>query len=569
MALTELEAYCREQIINENYGDFILKRQDIDNILGEWPEEPCMQHLGGNFWMLHGPVVESLNYYSTPKLYGLMQVNGAEAANAVLLQLQPNLKLQGQGVLVGFVGTGINYRLPTFQTANGKTRIAAIWDQTIQSEEVPDGFGYGTVYTQEQIQTALEADAPFSVVPSTDTNGHGTYMAGVAAGSVDASNGFTGIVPEAELVVVKLKEAKSYLKEYYHIRDGAVAYQETDIMLGVQYLIGFARSKQRPIVIIMGVGTNQGDHSGRLPLSEILENYSTTGGVGIAVPTGNEGAARHHYKGTLYPTEAYQDVEINVGEGEKGFTLELWGKAPDLFAVSIIAPSGETTTTMPAGFFFRQEFRFLLEPTVIAVANFVTEAQTGNQLLQIRFLEPTAGIWRIRVQGSNLVNQIFHLWLPIGEFLQPDTYFLKPDPYVTITEPGNTPSTFTVGNYNSMQSAVEPNTGRGYTVTDYIKPDLAAPGVQILAPLLSGGYGGVSGSCIAVSVAGGVMAQIFQWGIVKKNLITMRTVDAKSYLIRGARRPSNFLYPNRDSGWGFLDGYGTFLTITSQSSSSI
>ena len=125
------------------------------------------------------------------------------------------LDLTGQGVLAAVIDTGIDYTNTVFQLGNQTTKIQYIWDQTIQGEDPPMPYGYGTEYTKEQIDEALQAENPLEIVPSQDTSGHGTFLAGMIAGNEVQEENFSGIAPGSELVVVKLKQAKSYLKEYY------------------------------------------------------------------------------------------------------------------------------------------------------------------------------------------------------------------------------------------------------------------------------------------------------------------------------------------------------------------
>lgn len=142
---------------------------------------------------------------------------------------------------VGFIDTGIDYRNQVFRYSDGSTRIFRIWDQTVRSGKKPEGIGYGSEYTRVQINEALQQEDPLLVVPSMDTNGHGTFVAGVTCGSEDIANQFIGAVPLAEIAVVKLKEAKPYLRDFYFIPEGVPAYQENDIMMAVSYLDGLAR----------------------------------------------------------------------------------------------------------------------------------------------------------------------------------------------------------------------------------------------------------------------------------------------------------------------------------------
>ena len=150
---------------------------------------------------------------------------------------------QGRGTLIGIVDTGIDYTNPLFRYQDGSTRIAGLWDQSIPTGEdvippgVPayyelSGASYGTEFTREQINQALASDSPLDLVPSTDTNGHGTFLAGIAAGGSLPEQDFTGAAPECEIIVVKLKQAKRYLREFYLVSQDADAYQENDIMMG-------------------------------------------------------------------------------------------------------------------------------------------------------------------------------------------------------------------------------------------------------------------------------------------------------------------------------------------------
>lgn len=561
MPLTERQIVCREQILSEAYADYILETNSELESLKEVLEIQCGQPIGGRFQMLHGPETNVLNYYSIPKLFGLMQENGAEAANAIRLQTQPNLQLRGQNTIIGIVDTGIDYRLSAFRTPGGRTRILRIWDQNIQSDSVPEEFYYGTEYTQEEIDLALQSEQPLDIVPSIDENGHGSFLAGVAAGTPDAAANFTGVVPEAMIAVVKLKPAKNYLRNYFMVKEGAEAYQETDIMLGVRYLVELAMKQKRPVVIMLGLGSNQGNHSGSMPLARVLDYYSTFGGIGVVVPTGNEGDKQHHFAGRLSAVEQYEEVEVNVGENERGFTMELWGVAPDLFSIGVVTPSGETIPRIPIGLQLDQRFTFLLEPTELFVTYRVAEVQSGSQLIQMRFRNPSPGIWRIRVYGSNLVNQTYHMWLPISAFVESDTLFLKSSPDMTITEPGNAKNPITAGGYNNLQNGIYSASGRGYTMDGLIKPEFASPSVQIIGPNLRNGYSTMTATSVGMAVAAGALAQFFQWGIVQAHQVTMRTVDAKNYLIRGAKRTDPMQYPNPLTGWGRLDVYGAFEAL--------
>ena len=235
--MPNLSENCREQILSDKYADLIVAR---DRILQEFMDMlPCLEPIAGNLAVLHvnraylsgGPLPYSL----IPKLYGLMDETALEASGILQAQNQPGLNLRGQGILIGIVDTGIDYRNPAFLDRAGKTRIVRIWDQTIQEGTLPEGFSYGSEYTDEEINRAL-SEGDSTTVPSVDADGHGTFLASVAAGSGISEQDFIGTAPEASIAVVKLKPAKEYLRNYYLIKDGVPAYQENDMMMGISYL---------------------------------------------------------------------------------------------------------------------------------------------------------------------------------------------------------------------------------------------------------------------------------------------------------------------------------------------
>ena len=260
-------------------------------------------------------------------------------------QGQP-LNLTGRGVVLGFLDTGIRYEEEVFRNPDGSSRILGIWDQTIDTGQTPEGLLYGTEYNREMINAALLSDNPREIVPSYDENGHGTALASVAAGSaIRGGLIFTGAAPEADIAVVKLRQAKDYLREFYLIPEGVPAYSESDIITAVKYLESYAISLVRPLVICIGLGTNMGDHEGHSVLAGYLNTIATRRSRAIVLGGGDEGNSAHHYVGyaTEGMTETTDNVEIRVDEGERGFTAELWGNIPASHSIAIRSPGGETT----------------------------------------------------------------------------------------------------------------------------------------------------------------------------------------------------------------------------------
>lgn len=559
---------CKERILSNEYADFITDYINGIQIEGGEPLDFCYHAIDSGFGISSvrrsqiPPMSIAYYGYSTiPCLYGLMQFNPMgfnpeplASTGSIRVQNQP-LSLKGKGVILGFVDTGIRYQMDVFRNQDGSSRIMSIWDQTIQTGEPPEGFLYGTEYTRAQINEALAAEDPLSVVPSTDTNGHGTQMASVAAGSI-LNDGlvFRGAAPEADIAVVKLKGAKQYLRDYYLVADEAEAYQENDIMEAVSYLQRMAIAFSRPVVIVLGLGTNLGSHDGTSPLASYLDYVARRRSRAIVVCGGNEGATAHHYAGVIPDS-----VEIRVAERMKGFCMELWGSLPNSYAVTIRSPGGEVSPEFDFRSGTDQQVSFIFEQTRVTVSTVLVEEKAGEELIFLRFDNPTQGIWTVQVNPADrrqLVTGTYHIWLPIEEFLEKSVTFLAPDPNVTLTEPANTERVITISAYNSDKDSWYPESSRGYTRDMNIKPDLAAPGVRVPAAM-----GEATGSSIAAAMAAGCVAQFMEWAVVDGNAPVLESRTIRSYLIRGADRDESISYPDRRWGFGTININGTFETL--------
>lgn len=561
----------RQMILSDEYFDIISNFQTSAEAFTERFREFGAQTFGGGFGMLHLPEgllpanpMVATGYFAIPKLFTTLDTTSLEVSGILQVQSQPLLGYKGRGVILGFIDTGIDYTHPAFRTSDGRSRILRLWDQSIQTGSAPADIGYGSEYTREQLNDAIRADDPFALVPSTDENGHGTVVAGIAAGSAAPSLDFTGAAPEADLAVVKLKSAKQNLRDYFLIPDDALAFQETDIMMAVRYLVNLSISLRKPLVVCLALGTNQGSHTGNSPLSQVLNYYSGFSGCYIISAAGNEAGTGHHFYGTSDAPMAVQDVEILVDPSDKGFSCELWSKPPELYSVGILSPLGESIARIPARLGQSSTLRFTLEKTVIELYYEIVEAATGNEVVLLRFRDPTPGIWTIRVYSDVPFQGSFHLWLPVTGLGTPGTAFLSPNPDTTLTIPANAAPVITVSTYNAYNGSLFINSSRGFTRDGRIKPDIAAPGVDVPAPVPGDGYGAYTGSSAASAITAGAVALLVNWGMDYNTERFFTSQEVQGFLIRGAGRPPQYLFPNREWGYGTLNLYQIFQNLMNQ-----
>ncbi len=564
---------CEEKVQSSEYREILRDYTLTETAVSEGLYDYCRVEVDSNLYIVYyRPVIGMPNdisifpYYEIPKCYGLMQQEElgesqifdslALSASGILQTQREPLELTGRGVILGFIDTGIRYTQDVFRDGSGASRVLTIWDQTIDDGPAPEGFLYGTEYGSEQINEALQSESPREIVPSWDTDGHGTAMASVAAGSIlEGGRRFVGAAPDADIVVVKLREAKQYLREYYILPEGVPAYSEADILMAVKYLEGFAVALQRPVIICLGIGTNYGSHTGSSILDRYLNIVSQRRSRAIVVCGGNEGAAGHHVQG-LTSMEP-QSVEMRVGEDENGFLMEVWAEGPNRYRMTLRTPGGETINRITGSDRRTEVYSFVFDRTLVTIDSFLLEEATGRSLLIFRFVEPTQGVWTFTIEADvAIAGGNFNIWLPIEDFLQDDTHFLRSDPEITLTAPSMAEGVITVTAYNDRDGGFYERSGRGFTADRRVKPEFAAPGVEISTSL-----GKRTGSSMAAAITAGAAAQMMQWAVVERNYPLASGRELKYYLALGAERESGVQYPNREWGLGKINVQRTFQEL--------
>ncbi|WP_105615052.1 S8 family peptidase [Vallitalea okinawensis] len=562
---------CHEIIISEEYIDIYQRSTiGIDEIkeIAEELNVECFQQLAPNDWVLHVKVEEKdlESFFETtphiilPNIYGLTSSESIEAAGISAILDNKSLEISGEGTVIGILDTGIDYTHEAFRFDEKRSKIIAIWDQSIAGNS-PEGFLYGTEYTNEEINHALQSENPLSIVSSTDDIGHGTFLAGIAAGMPNNEENFQGAAPGAELVIVKLKQAKKNVIDYFQVKEDAVAFQTNDIIQGLNYLKSKAKEFKKPLVVLFTGASNEGPHNGSAFLEKELEYYGNFFGVVSVVSAGNETGASKHYHGRFRDDEERINISLNIAEEERGLFFNVWCGLPDELTIELITPSGETTGKVPFVSDEWQEIEVLLESTKILIYYEFIEERGGEEAIYVRILNPLPGLWTIVIHGDIVINGEFDIWLPVKGFIDDLTVFMQPNPNTTIVNPGTNVGTITVGAYNVAANSIYLPSSRGYTKDNRIKPDIVAPGVNVIGPYPNNVYGLYSGTSVSAAITAGASALLLEWGIVKGNDPLLNTVAVKTYLARGARRKEMLLYPNREWGYGELDLFNSYMVI--------
>lgn len=557
------------KIVSEDYADIMVQNR----FLNKYEDGKDAIPLNNRVSMINVPVSEinmcSFNeygYQAFPFLDIMESTLSLNASRITNVQNQPNLGLLGQGVLIGVIDTGIDYTHEAFRNADNTTRIHSIWDQTINDQNSNEETNnssilYGKEFTRDMINKALSSEKPYEIVPSKDEVGHGTAIAGIIAGQENFENNFRGVVPQADLVVVKLKQAKQISKKMFSVPESVTCYQETDIIFGINYVRKQAEIIKRPLIICIALGSNQGSHDGRGVLSFYLSEIADIPGMCVVISAGNEGNGRRHYYGLLASNTPFNDFQVRVGKEEESFAMEIWKDSPSRISIDISSPTGEYIKPIFPSLNSCVEHNFIFIPTTVYVDNYLLENYSGDQLALIRFVKPSEGLWKIRVYNLDNQTSDYHVWLPAKGIISEETYFIDSNPDTTITSPGNSFYPITITAYNHVNNSIYYAASRGLTRSGVLKPELAAPGVEIVCPIANNKYGTITGTGAAAAHAAGIAAMLMEWGVIKGNNTEMDGFDIKSLLIRGAKRNSDESI-NNIWGYGRIDAYGVFEALT-------
>ena len=491
-----------------------------------------------------------IEYVEKPKRLFFQVENGKRVSCISPVQQTP-FSLRGEGILIGIVDSGIDYTLRDFRNADGTTRIRNLWDQTIPGNP-PQGYAVGTEYTREQIDEALSvgtAAERMQIVPSTDMSGHGTAVAGIAAGSgsPEMEGGAirnVGVAPESELIVVKMGSPRA---------EGFP--RTTELMQGVDYVIRKALEHRMPVALNLSFGNTYGAHDGTSLVERFLDDISNYWKSVICVGSGNEGATAGHTAGRL-EEEREDEIQLGVQMRETGLNVQIWKSYVDEMNISIASPSGVRVGPIQK---LLGAQRFVMGGTEILLYYGEPSPYSVRQEIYLDFLPRQtyvdAGVWRIVLTPRQIVSGEYQLWLPSQSALNVGTAFLLPNSANTITIPSTAARVVTVGAYDSRTFSYADFSGRGalnaQEGTAAFKPDIVAPGVAVTAVQPGGGYAEMTGTSFATPFVTGSSALLMEWGIVDGNDAYLYGEKVKAYLRRGARKLPGFaVWPNNQMGYG-------------------
>lgn len=465
--------------------------------------------------------------------------------------------LDGQGVVVGVISTGIDYLNPRFMTVQGETRIEAIWDQSNQQGSPPVGLVQGTEYSKAQINEAIKAQAvgknPYDLVPHIDELGDGTALAGIIGGrTLRQDEEFKSMVSSCTFAIVKLNKAKKATREFVGLDDTNIdVYESIDITSAIRYLGNLQERLKKPMVLYIPVGSNLGGHEGTTVTERYIDLFSQRRDFLVVTNSGNQGNSNTHVSGTLTQSNNTATIRLQVDEKERNLFLTFYTLRLDRVSFAIKSPTGEISESIviPKK---NQFLSFNIGETQVRIQFFAVPQGLGEERGEILFRNITGGIWEFIVTGESVTVGRYDSWLQQRELLEPGTRFLDSDPDITVMSPGTARDTITAAGYDQSTNTILPQSGRGFTRDGRVKPSVTCAATRIITTGLNNELRVVSGMAVAGAILAGSGAILMQWGIVEKNDENMYPQKPRNYMIGSTIKQPELMYPNTQWGYGVL-----------------
>lgn len=431
-------------------------------------------------------------------------------------------ELTGKGVLIAILDSGIDFRNKLFYSQDGKSKILYFWDQTTIGVP-PKQYGFGTEYSNETID-----DEAF--LRNYDESGHGTAVASIAA----------GCAKDASFIIVKLSQEQG------------IECKTTSLICAIDYVIRIAQNLQMPLAINISYGNYYGDHAGNSILEEYIDSLSSAAKLSFIVGTGNDGNTGRHARIAATAFNTYQ-ISFVVEQYESAINLQIWYSFFDSFIISIVTPDG--IILGPINHYTPFVAYEMSDMKIIAISSVPSELN-DKQELYFSFVPNNtyinSGVYTLIIETQTVTDGVIDLWLPVANSTNTNVKFMIPNPDITLTIPSTAQSVISVGAYDIRTERYANFSGRGFDANGRVKPDLCAPGVQIVIDNNNqASY--VTGTSFATPVVTAAAALLMQWGIVEGNDVFMYGQKLKKYLIKGARPLiGDSMIPNSKIGYGAL-----------------
>jgi subtilisin family serine protease len=493
------------EMLGYNYAIIIADSEDkIDRLL-DYPE---------------------IEYIEKPFILETQDVQSFSSAG--ITRFKQRNGLTGKGVILGIIDSGIDYNLPVFIDKGGNSKILYYWDQSIQGDP-PDGFQEGALYTNEDINKAIKGE---TIIPISPTSTHGTHVTGICA----------EIANEASIIAVRVGR-----------RVTDTFSKSTEFMRAIKFILDKALELKMPVAINISYGTNEGSHTGLSLFEQYIDDMCSFWKNNIVVAAGNNGDKGGHKSINIKDVGINTEVEFVVGENEKLLNINIWPNFTDDFSVYLVSPSNVKTQSISLT---SGEVRNTIGSTIINGYFYPIAPYSLTRRVTIQMSSPISisqGIWKLVFEPINIVNGSIDIYLPTSEGISKNTRFLTPTKILTVTVPGTADKVITVGSFNSRTDTVSIFSGEGDIANGIYKPDLLAPGEDIVSVLPGGNIGALTGTSMATPHVTGSVALLMQWGIIDRNDLFLYSQKMKSLLIRYARRSPLYIFPNNAMGYGFLD----------------
>lgn len=540
-----------ENLKNNNINRYIILNNTIVALyVDDSFNEDILDRIYGITWWERSSVMSSLIELTNNLPNG---ETVRTAAGTEYIYKNPYISPTGKDIIIAIIDSGINYLHPDFIKSDNTTKIISIWDQESTLKPPPEGYLFGSEFTREEINEYIKRnDSSLSV----DNIGTGTIAAGIAAGLGRGNSSYDGVAVDAELVVIKLKSYKDTFAK------GKINYEESDFLAGIKYALEVADRENKRMIINLTVG---GRSTSGIEVS-MLDSFEELDGSGriVVCGAGNEGNTDIHYSGNIQMADKSQDIIIQVGE-QVNLDITLCPIGPDKIGAAIISPGGEMSYVInytPEPFVYRG--RFNLEDTSYEMRYIYPCIKSGNEMLDITLKNIKPGIWTLRIFPEFIINGNYNVYLPNKNLISPQTRFTDSSSDATITLFGVIKTVITVGAYNDRTDSLWIGSSKGPVVKRPIKPDIVAPGVDIIGPYQNDAYNTATGTGISSSVVTGIVAIMMSYIISQeeesRNLLFSEPL--KTFLMLGATRKEIYTYPNMAQGYGILNLRNTLAAIS-------